>query len=478
MVDDKTNPQPLQPEEVPPQMVTSSPKQQPQPLTPLHLEEHSDHKVKYFIVGGAVLFFIVIFGLLLSFLFGRNQKSEAVSLTYWGLWEDESVMKSILDEYQKENPQIKIAYTKMTPEDYREKVITRSKNGDGPDIFRFHNTWVPELHEVLSPLPQSVMTVSDFDKTFYPIHSLDLKVDEKIYGIPLSVDGLVLLYNDDLYKKAGISNAPVSWEDILDNAAKLTVKNTSGEIVTSGIALGTAGNVEHFSDIFGLFLLQNGGSIQKLNEPEAEGALESYRRFAESPDGTWDEQMPNSVNAFAQEKVAMIIVPSWEVLTVKAINPSLNVKVVPVPVIPGSKPLSLASYWAEGVSRYSKSQIEAWKFLKYLSEKETETKMFELQSKVRLFGSVYSRRDLGELLVGHQYLGAVVKQAQGEGAFRSAPVVSRTYDNGLNDLIIAYIENAINETIQGVSYAQALSTAHEGVTQVLQSFNVISVSAD
>jgi len=284
----------------------------------------------------------------------------------------------------------------------------------------------------------------------------------------------VLMYNQELFKKAGINSAPVSWDDVLDNVAKLTVKNQEGRIVTSGIALGTASNVEHYSDIFGLFLTQNGGDIAKLSRPEAAGALESFRRFAESDSAVWDELMPNSVQAFAQEKVAMIIAPSWQVHTIKAINPELSIKIVPVPMIPGSKPISIASYWVEGVSRYSKNQLEAWKFLQFLSGKESETKLFELQSKVRRFGNAYSRQDLGDLLLEHEYLGAVIKQANSEGSFRSIPIISRTHDAGINDSIAGYIQNAINETIQGVSYEQALSTAEIGVVQVLTNFQMIT----
>lgn len=473
MVDDKINPQPLQAEEVPAELIPPTQKPTASPLTPIAPEPHSDHSIKYVLVGGSVLFFVVIFGLLLSFFLKGSGTKKAVSLSYWGVWEDKNVMQPLIDDYQKKNPNVSITYTKMVPADYRDKVRARSKNGTGPDIFRFHNTWVPEMIEILSPLPSSVMSVNDFKKTFYPIHSADLIKSDTVYGIPLSVDGLVLMYNQELFRKAGIGAGPVSWEDVLDDVSKLTVKNQSGKIVTSGIALGTASNVEHYSDIFALFLAQNGGDVAQLSRPEAAGALESYRRFAESDSATWDEQMPNSVQAFAQEKVAMIIAPSWEVLTIKAMNPELSMKVVPVPVIPGSKPLSIATYWVEGVSRYSKNQIEAWKFLKYLSEKESETKMFELQSKVRLFGTAYSRQDLGNLLISNEYLGAVIKQAQGEGSFRSVPMISRTYDSGLNDSIAGYIQNAINETIQGVSYEQALSTAETGVNQVLTSFRIL-----
>lgn len=474
MADDKINPRPLQAEEATPEIVPPVQKAVSTPLPPITSEPHSDHKIKYLIVGGSVLFFIVIFGFLLSFFLRVPSKKAVVSMTYWGLWEDKEVIQPLIDSYNKKNPNISITYTKMVPAEYREKVLARGKNGSGPDIFRFHNTWIPEMREAISSMPPTVMSVEEFRKTFYPIHSKDLIIDNKVYGMPLSIDGLVLMYNQELFKKAGIGNPPVSWEDILDDISKLTVKNTSGEIVTAGIALGTASNIDHYSDIFGLFLVQNGGTITQLGQPEAAGALESYRRFAESDKATWDERLPNSLQAFAQEKVGMIIAPSWEALAIKSLNPNLSMKVVPVPIIPGSKPVSVATYWVEGVSRYSPNQVEAWKFLSYLAESESQTKMFELQSKTRLFGNAYSRQNLGSLLKDHEYLGAVIQQAQGEGAYRSIPTISRTYDAGINDAIIGYIQNAINETIQGVSYEQALSTAESGVSQILTNFKVIS----
>ena len=94
--------------------------------------------------------------------------------------------------------------------------------------------------------------------------------------------------------------------------------------------------------------------------------------------------MPNSIIAFAQEKVAMIFAPSWQVLTIKTINPELKLKVVPVPSVPGSSPVSLASYWVEGVSRYSKNQTEAWKFIRYLVEKDTLTKLHAIHMRRRV----------------------------------------------------------------------------------------------
>ncbi|MEK7109912.1 MAG: hypothetical protein AAB876_01705, partial [Patescibacteria group bacterium] len=66
-------------------------------------------------------------------------------------------------------------------------------------------------------------------------------------------------------------------------------------------------------------------------------------------------------------------------------------------------------------------------------------------------------------------LGAIIKQANN---FVSLPIISRTMDNGLNDEIIKYIENAINSTILGVSYKEALGTAKAGINQVFTKYNI------
>jgi multiple sugar transport system substrate-binding protein len=495
MDDDKINPQENQPdenrqafetvtEEVPKVEEAPPVEEAPQDLAAPEVappgdeppQIYQENKKQYiFIIGGAIVFLIILV-IIFKALFSGKPANKQVNLIYWGLWEDKEVIDPLISAYQQKNPNIKITYQKMDPQSYREKLVSRSKNEntgasviEKPDIFRFHNTWLPEIKDIVAPLPPTVMSSEEFDKTFYPIHKKDLKVGNYYYGLPLEIDGLVLIYNQGLFKKAGISTVPTTWDDITEIVPKLTVKDQSGQLITSGIAMGTASNVDHFSDIFGLLLLQNGGSLNKLDQEEAAGALEIFRKFSESPQGYWTEDMANSTTAFVQEKVAMIIVPSWEALSIKAANPDIDMKVVPVPVVPGTALISIASYWVEGVSRFGNNQLEAWKFLRFLTEKENMTKLYETESKLRPFGEPYSRIDLAPLLVQNPYLGAVIKQANN---FASLPLISRTFDNGLNDEIIKYLENAINSTIQGVSYKEALGEAKKGIDQVFTKYNI------
>ena len=97
------------------------------------------------------------------------------------------------------------------------------------------------------------------------------------------------------------------------------------------------------------------------------------------------------------------------------------------------------------------------------------TKLYEIESKLRLFGEAYSRVDLGSLLAQNEYVGAVIKQAD---FYESLPLISKTFDNGINDEIIQYLENAVNATVQGVAYADALKTAKKGVDQVFTKYKI------
>ncbi len=436
---------------------------------------YKEHSSKLPIIAGAVVVFIIVFIGILFALLGGNKAKKAtpkqITLSYWGLWEEKEVMDVLINEYHRNNPGVRIQYETKSPQDYRQKLLTWSQKGQGPDIFRFHNTWLPQIQDVVAPLSETVMTGAEFERTFYPIHAKDLKIGRGIYGMPLMVDSMVLLVNEDLLKKAGISTPPNDWDELISTATQVTVKTKEGELVTAGIALGTANNIEHFSEVFGLMLLLNGGDVAALNSTEAIGALEAYRRFAEEPNNVWSDLMPNSITAFMEGKVAMIFAPTWELYTIKATVPQMKISVLPIPAPPGSSQLSLASYWVEGVSRMSTHQEEAWKFLKYLASKDGQTKMFEIQSTIRPFGTAYARQDLAELLVQDDVLGPVVKMAS-EDKLLSLPLVSRTFDDGLNDEIVRYVENAINASAQGVSYKEALLTAQKGIDQVLQRYKI------
>lgn len=421
------------------------------------------------------IFLVVILGVLIGgrYVMGLIGGSKPVTLTYWGLWENDATLASVLADFQASHPKIKVVYSKQSPKQYRERLQAFIAKGDGPDVFRFHNTWVPMLRNELAPAPKTIMSASEFSSTFYPVASADLIGGQSIYGMPMMIDGLGLYYNEDLFQAAGVS-PPTTWEELLNLVPRLTVKRDT-TIITSAIALGTTGNVENFSDILATMIMQNGAKLSSLSGKEAEEALVFYRKFANPADPvyTWNETLDNSIYAFASGKVAMIIAPSWRIFDIKQISPSLRFKTVPLPQLPGNT-ATWASYWVEGVSTKSKYQQQAWELVNYMAGKEATTKMFTEASKSRLFGEPYARVELGNLLSNDPYVGAYIRQAP---AAKSFPLASRTFDNGINDKLIKYLEDAVNAVGQGTAPTAALETAASGFRQVLGSFGLTTGAA-
>ncbi len=392
---------------------------------------------------------------------------KSTTITYWGLWENDEVFKSLIAEYKKNHPKIDIVYSKQSPKQYRERLQAAIKRGDGPDIFRFHNTWVPMLKEELTPAGKTGYSVADFQQIFYPVANKDLVVGGKVYGVPLMFDGLALYYNEDLLRAAGVT-PPTSWEAFRTAALTLTVKDQTGKIVTAGAALGSTGNIEHFSDILGVMMLQNGADLKNPVGKEAQDALSFYHLFAEKPNNTWDETLDNSILSFANGKVAFIFAPSWQVFNIREINPNLKFQIIPIPQLPGTN-VSWASYWVEGVSSKSKFEDESWEFLKFISSKESMISLYTEITKLkeRPFGEPYSRIDLAQTVINDPLVGAYIRQAPAADTFYLA---SRTFDNGINDHMIKYLEDGVNSLGKGVSIQGALETAAKGFQQVLSQY--------
>lgn len=418
-----------------------------------------------FIVGG-----LIIAG---KFALGVVSGQKEVTITYWGLWEDDATTRSVIAAFTAQNPKIRVTYLKQSPKQYRERLVSAFARGEGPDVFRFHNTWVPMLRTELATVPVKIMTAQQFASTFYPVASRDLVAGQNIFGIPLMIDGLGLYYNEDILTSAGVT-PPTTYEELLNIVPRLTVKNQN-TIVSSAIALGTTGNIENFSDILATMFLQNGAKLTNPTGKEAEDALIFYRKFADPADPvyTWNDTLDNSIYAFASSKVAMIMAPSWRVFDIKQINPNLHFKVVPIPQLPGST-VTWASYWVEGVSSKSKNQEAAWQFVNYLTSRATAQALYTEESKTRLFGEPYARVDLGTSISADPYVGAYIKQAGMDA--RSFPLASRTFDNGINDKLIQYLTDAVNGMAGGAAPSGVLTTMASGFAQVLGTYGLSSGS--
>lgn len=422
-----------------------------------------------------LLVFLIFGGLIFAgykLILPRLGKTQGVTLTYWGLWEPETMYSAVINDYQQSHPQVKISYVQNSPKDYRQRLQSALARNEGPDIFRFHNTWVPMLKKDLASVPATVMDSATFEASYYPVARMDLRQGNNYVGIPLEIDGLGLYLNEEIFERGGKTiPSEITWDEFRKMACDLTTINAQDEIEIAGAALGRTENVEHWSDILALMMIQNEADLGNPTGKRVQDTFQYFtmftKRTAECP-RTWDETLPDSTTAFAGGKLAMYFAPSWEVFEIKKISPGLRFRVISVPQLPGSN-LTWASYWVEGVGSKSQYQKESWEFVKYLSEKTTMQKLFEAEAKVRLFGEPYSRMDMATLLENDLFTGAYIKQAN---AARSWYLASRTFDNGLNDSMITAFAEVVDLMNEGKAIDQALETLAQKVSQLLAQYQI------
>jgi multiple sugar transport system substrate-binding protein len=390
--------------------------------------------------------------------------SKKKTLTYWGLWETSAAFEEVLSDFEEANPGIEVNYVKQRHTEYRERLQTAIASKNGPDLFRYHAAWTPMLQNELAPMPSSVMSLSEYRETFYPVATEQLQSNGQVVGIPLMYDGLGLYYNKDVFKTAGLEPAK-TWAQLKTQATQLTIRSSTG-IERGGLAIGNASNVEHFSDILGLLMLQNGADPAIPTSKEAQEALQFYTNFFKA-DKVWSEDLPTSTVAFARGEVAMMFAPSWRAHEVMAVNPDLNFGIVEVPTL-GAGRIGWASFWAEGVSSKTTQKDDAWKLLKFLSSKSVQQKLYNAQGQERTFGEPYSRVDLADDLATEEYVAPFLQDAPiAQGWYMS----SYTHDNGLNDQIIKYYADAVNAVLEGKKPATAMETVSQGTRQVLRQYN-------
>src|SRR5690606_36080051 len=115
-----------------------------------------------------------------------------------GLWESAQVMEPLIEEYQQQNPHVTINYEQRPIANHYTTVKSRlsstSATGAIPDIVRLHNTWIPVLVNQLSALPDSVQTNATYEQNQYPVTKDSLFYGGQYYGLPLTMDGLALVY--------------------------------------------------------------------------------------------------------------------------------------------------------------------------------------------------------------------------------------------------------------------------------------------
>ncbi|OGY29358.1 MAG: hypothetical protein A3F35_00290 [Candidatus Woykebacteria bacterium RIFCSPHIGHO2_12_FULL_45_10] len=434
---------------------------------------------------GFLLLVVGIVGALFLLYHKQQKESGPVVLHYVGLW-DPDVINPLKLEYQKSHPNVIIEYEQKEKDRYFSYLDKALAGKNPPDLFWWHNGWGPVMAQKLASMPATTYSEADYEKIFYPITKADLKISGSYRGIPLEIDGLVLAYNKDLLAAKGLTTPPADLISLKTNyAPNLTVLDGTGQVVSGGVALGATNNVENFSEILGLFMLQNKVTFIKNRQNAlaknitldgrnlAADALSVYNSFLYA-DKVWSKALPPSVEAFAEGKVAMIYLPAYRFVDLKDYldqkNLKLNFGVSTVPQLVSSEPVTWGSYWAQGVAASSKHATQAWDFAKFLSEKASLRKLYGNETKIRKVGRAYPRVDMAKEQASDPLIFPFVTQAPyAKGWY----LYSDGGDDQLNGKIVDIFAKRIAESPSGADQLGTINNITKDIQPILESFGLV-----
>jgi len=158
------------------------------------------------------------------------------------------IIDGLVADFEKENPGIKLKpiYT-GTYQQSITKALTAVKGGDPPVLAILLSTDMFSLidEDAIVPWDEFVKTPDDqaWLKSFYPGFMENSQTGGKTWGIPFQRSTIVLYYNKEAFKEAGLdpNRPPANWKEQVEYAQKLTKRDASGKVTQWGIQIPSSG---------------------------------------------------------------------------------------------------------------------------------------------------------------------------------------------------------------------------------------------
>jgi sn-glycerol 3-phosphate transport system substrate-binding protein len=222
-------------------------------------------------------------------------------------------------EFEKENPGIKLKpiYSGSYQESIT-KALTAVKSGEPPVMSILLSTDMYTLidEDAIVPFDGMVKTPDDqaWLKSFYPAFMENSQTGGKTWGIPFQRSTIVLYWNKDMFKEAGLdpNRPPASWKETIDYGQKLTRRDASGKVTQWGVQIPSSGFPYW---LFQALAIQNGvnlmnaaGTETYYDKPEVVEALQYWvdlsRKHKIHPEGI--VEWGTTPKDFFEKKMAMM----------------------------------------------------------------------------------------------------------------------------------------------------------------------------
>lgn len=270
----------------------------------------------------------------------------------------DDVNKLLVDIFNELNPDIRVVYEPATAA-WQERVSVQMLAGTAPDVIAGFDHWFRAWLEQGQALPLDDYLPAGYLDDFVPSHVQLYNIDGKQLALPYYTGVSALFYNQDMFDRAGVvyPNESWTWDDYLDAARKLTVRDGSGVVTTYGA------DVQVAWDRVILWIWENGGNVIDEGEfvgrrvyfdtPEVVEAVEFLQELIHTYEvaPSWPQLGMDPWTGFWRgDTVAMWQTGSWDVsTTLQNANFTWNVSVHPR----GRDGIPAATHTSDGIMVYS-----------------------------------------------------------------------------------------------------------------------------
>lgn len=283
--------------------------------------------------------------------------------------------------FMKENPGVKV--TPIYAGSYQEsivKALTAHKSGTPPVASVLLSTDMFTLIDEDAVVPFDSLATTPADKawlgSFYPAFMLNSQSGGKTWGIPFQRSTVVMYWNKDLFRQAGLdpNQPPASWAALKDAATKLTQKDGNGHVTQWGVQIPSSGFpywlFQTLSTPNGALLANPAGTAVRFDEPAVIEALQYWVDLGKAgihPPGV--VEWGTTPKDFFEKKAAIIFTTTGNLTNIKS-NAKFDFG---VGMIPGNKrkgsPTGGGNFYIFKKSSPAQQQA-AFKFVKWITQPE------------------------------------------------------------------------------------------------------------
>lgn len=307
---------------------------QPKSLLPLRL-------------GGSLNLFLTLLLTATLFLTGcQNITNSPTNITRITLWQgvnpppNRDILQALVDKFNHQNPDIYVESLYVgQAEQQLPKILAAVVGNAPPDLLWFNATLTGQLVELnaIKPLEDWLFTLpvkAEIDPALFE----SMEYQGHTWSVPFATNNVGVFYRPSIFKAAGITELPQTWEQLRQVAQQLTA-DTNGDkrIDRHGIFL-PLGKGEFAVFLWLPFMWSGGGEIVADDKQTPaivnQGAIASLE-FWQSliADGSVVLSLPErgfEIDDFLAGKVAMQITGPWTLGQLKATGVDFGVFPIPV----------------------------------------------------------------------------------------------------------------------------------------------------